>query len=319
MKSNFALVALCLQISTFTNHHYLRKQLKGRTRIAPTPSGFLHLGNLYSFVYTYLLAKQEDLDILLRIDDMDQDRMRLEYLDDIFRSLDSLGLEYQMGPSGPSDLFENWSQLKRRNEYDNLIEHFKNIESLYPCRCSRLELATHKQAEHFTKNCWSKKEAFARSGQKWRIKYQGEKVSIKNWQGEVQESRLADEVWDFAIRRKNGDPAYQLCSYSDDLHFGISHIVRGEDLQASTIAQGYLAQVLKDESFRKIRFLHHPLVKYQGEKLSKSQSAPAARYYLGGRINRERVLNFIASKLGLKGSFSVLSDLQEAYLEGKAF
>lgn len=289
--------------------------MKGRTRIAPTPSGFLHLGNLYSFVYTYLLAKQEDLEIMLRIDDMDQDRMHMEYLDDIFRSLDSLGLDYQIGPSGPSDLVENWSQLKRRNEYDSLLERLKYNEALYPCRCSRKELANQNQSEHFAKNCWSKQEPFARNGQKWRIKYQGEKVSILNWQGASQESQLAEEVWGFAVRKKNGDPAYQLCSYSDDLHFGISHIVRGEDLKPSSFAQAYLAKVLQNESFRKKRFLHHSLVKYEGEKLSKSQSAPAAKYYLGGRINRERVLSFIAGELDLEGSFSVLGDLREAYLE----
>ena len=289
--------------------------MKGRTRIAPTPSGFLHLGNLYSFVYTYLLAQQEDLEIMLRIDDMDQGRMRMEYLDDIFRSLESLGLDYQLGPSGPSDLVENWSQLKRRNEYDSLLERLKDDEALYPCRCTRQELATHNQSEHFAKNCWSKKEAFARNGQKWRLKYQGEEVDILNWQGEAEESALTEEVWDFAIRKKNGDPAYQLCSYSDDLHFGISHIVRGADLIPSSYAQAYLAKILQDERFRKMRFLHHPLVKYEGEKLSKSQSAPAAKYYLGGRINRQRVLNFIARELGLEGSFSVLEDLREAYLE----
>ncbi len=294
--------------------------MKGRTRIAPTPSGFLHLGNLYSFVYTWLLAKQEDLEVLLRIDDMDQSRVRMEYLDDIFRSIESIGLSYEIGPSGPTDLKENWSQLKREDNYNQLIEKLKEADFLYPCRCSRKDLATHIRSEHYSQNCWSKKEAFAKVGQKWRLRYNGSEASILSWQGEAEKkASLSEEVWDFAVRRKNGDPTYQLCSLSDDLEFGITHIVRGEDLRESSFAQAYLAQALQEESFRKMRFLHHPLVKYQGEKLSKSQSAPAARYYLGGRINRERVLNFIGAELGLAGSFSVLADLREAYLEQSNF
>ena len=291
--------------------------MKGRTRIAPTPSGYLHLGNLFSFVNTWLLAHQWDLELLLRIDDMDQARLRMTYLDDIFRTIESLGLDYDIGPSGPGDFLENWSQRKRKSQYDDIIERLKDERKLYPCACSRKELSTHLRSEHFSQHCWSKKHAFAAKGQKWRLKYEGESVRILNGQGESEESQLANEVWDFAVRRKNGDPAYQLCSFSDDLHFGISHIVRGEDLHYSSFAQAYLGEILGEKSFRKMRFYHHPLVKYEGEKLSKSQSAPAAKYYLGGRSNKERVLNFIAAELGLKGSFSVLTDLREAYAESR--
>jgi glutamyl-tRNA synthetase len=65
------------------------------------------LENLYSFVNTWLLSQEGNLEIVLRIDDMDQGRLRMEYLDDIFRSLESLGVDYQIGPSGPSDFIEN--------------------------------------------------------------------------------------------------------------------------------------------------------------------------------------------------------------------
>jgi len=115
--------------------------LKGRTRIAPTPSGFLHLENLYSFVNTWLLSQEGNLEIVLRIDDMDQGRLRMEYLDDIFRSLESLGVDYQIGPSGPSDFIENWSQRKRLNHYQLLISRLKQDEFSYPCNCNRKERA----------------------------------------------------------------------------------------------------------------------------------------------------------------------------------
>ncbi len=266
---------------------------------------------------TYLLAHEWELELLLRIDDMDQARLRMTYLDDIFRTLESLGLHYDIGPSGPSDFLENWSQRKRKSQYDAIMERLKDEGKLYPCACSRKELSTHLRSEHFSQHCWSKNHPFAAKGQKWRLKYAGESVRILNGQGESEESQLANEVWDFAVRRKNGEPTYQLCSFNDDLHFGISHIVRGEDLRFSSFAQAYLGEVLGENSFRKMRFYHHSLVKYEGKKLSKSQSAPAAKYYLGSRSNKERVLNFMAAELGLKGSFSVLGDLREAYLEGR--
>ena len=72
---------------------------KMKTRIAPTPSGFLHVGNAVSFLITYCLAKSENGKLLLRIDDLDRERYRKEYVDDIFYTLDWLGIQYDEGPS----------------------------------------------------------------------------------------------------------------------------------------------------------------------------------------------------------------------------
>ena len=84
-----------------------------KMRIAPTPSGFLHLGNVLSFAITAELARRNNARILLRIDDLDRDRVNREYLQDIFDTLNFLGFEWDEGPRDVDDFDQNYSQLKR--------------------------------------------------------------------------------------------------------------------------------------------------------------------------------------------------------------
>ncbi|MGL4369957.1 MAG: glutamate--tRNA ligase family protein, partial [Spirochaetota bacterium] len=86
-----------------------------RTRIAPTPSGYLHLGNIYSFTLTWLAAKMTGASIVLRIDDLDSGRRRTEYIDDIFRVLELAGISCDAGPAGTEDFLKNHSQHTRRH------------------------------------------------------------------------------------------------------------------------------------------------------------------------------------------------------------
>ena len=92
-----------------------------KTRIAPTPSGFLHVGNAVSFLITYCLAKSENGKLLLRIDDLDRERYRKEYLEDIFYALDWLGIQYDEGPSSVADFDKYWSQHQRLSLYDDVL------------------------------------------------------------------------------------------------------------------------------------------------------------------------------------------------------
>ena len=84
-----------------------------KTRLAPTPSGFLHIGNGAAFVATWALARAFEGKILLRIDDLDAERMRPEYIEDIFKTLDWLGLDWDEGPFSVGDFFKNWSETMR--------------------------------------------------------------------------------------------------------------------------------------------------------------------------------------------------------------
>lgn len=91
------------------------------TRMAPTPSGFLHLGNMYNFILNWLWARANNGKVLLRIDDADTERKRKEYLDDIFRVLEKTGLDWDLGPTGPDDFERNWTQAQRNDIYASLL------------------------------------------------------------------------------------------------------------------------------------------------------------------------------------------------------
>ena len=102
-----------------------------KTRIAPTPSGLLHEGNGTSFILTYALARAHQGQVVLRIDDLDAERMRLEYLDDIFRTLDWLGIDWDEGPSSVADFQLNWSQHHRLDLYQNILEKLRYTEGAF--------------------------------------------------------------------------------------------------------------------------------------------------------------------------------------------
>ncbi len=108
-----------------------------RTRLAPTPSGFLHVGNALNFLLTEALAKRAGGTILLRIDDLDAERVRPEYVQDIFDSLHWLDISWQEGPRNPAELADRWSQHLRLARYHTLLGQLRELGALYACDCTR--------------------------------------------------------------------------------------------------------------------------------------------------------------------------------------
>ncbi|MGL5892279.1 MAG: glutamate--tRNA ligase family protein [Bacteroidia bacterium] len=243
-----------------------------RTRIAPTPSGFLHSGNIYSFRLTAQLAAEIGAEILLRIDDLDAARKRPEYVENIFETLHKLGINWQLGPQTPDDFENNWSQHLRLPLYNELLHKLRQHSKLvYVCTCSRRELT----ASNGNCNCKNNNLPFDTPDAAWRAAVEpGTVISFSDMQRGKVEIDLAQAAGDFTVRRRDGIPAYQIASLADDVHFGITHIVRGEDLLASTAAQLFLAQKLGLDSFLQNSFLHHSLITDEnGQKLSKSNQS----------------------------------------------
>ncbi len=238
-------------------------------RFAPTPSGFLHIGNVANFMFTALLAKKENAQILLRIDDLDSDRTRSICIDDIFRTLELLEIEYQNGPKNTADFYKNYTQLSRLSLYEDALKYLKNENHLFACTCSR------KEREVTKCTCASKNIDFNTPNVAWRLKIDvHKKIESHSESGETSSFTLNDE---FVVRQKNGKPAYQLATVVDDIHFGVNRIVRGEDLFESTLMQIYLASLLPNINyFESVKFWQHPLLKDEdGVKLSKSAGAEA--------------------------------------------
>jgi glutamyl-tRNA synthetase len=246
-----------------------------RTRIAPTPSGYLHEGNVLSFLATAQLAKEHNGRLLLRIDDLDAERQRPEYVDDIFSTLQALGIAWDEGPSDAADFAANWSQQLRLPRYNELLLELKAEGHLYACSCSR--------TERTTCTCFSKTLPFDAQDHVWRLRIPEEaQVRMKRWPDDrIEVHRVVEQIQDPVLRQRNGRPAYQIASLADDVDYRINVIVRGRDLLPSTCCQLYIARLLGLSAFENTLFVHHPLITDEaGRKLSKSQGAKAAHTFL---------------------------------------
>ena len=245
-----------------------------RTRLAPTPSGLLHAGNAYSFLLTQALAKKYGASILLRIDDMDALRMREEYVQDIFDSLRWLEIDWQEGPKNTKEQLENFTQRKRVPLYKAMLERLKEGGHLFACACSRKKL----EQKESGCDCESKKLDFNAREVSWKLRsMKSEKIRMRTLEGD-QEMELPVAMKNAVMRKKDGDPSYQICSLSDDVHYGVELVLRGEDLLPSTLVQLHLASLLGEEGFLNTVFHHHFLLKDEdGNKLSKSNGSTSLR------------------------------------------
>ncbi len=245
------------------------------TRFAPTPSGYLHLGNVLSFAVAWAIAKQQNGFITLRIDDLYNAHFKTEHLEDIFDTLSFLGLDYENGSKNTEDFYLHHSQQHKIERYNALLTKLVEMGKVYACACSRSQLQHHTPDGHYTRICLNKNLDLDSPDVAWRIKISEEEVV--ELQDQIQGTilvPLGKTMPDFIVRRKDKVPSYQTTSLIDDVTMKINYIVRGQDLLHSTAAQLYLAKITGMNAFLETKFLHHPLLKdIHGNKLSKSEHA----------------------------------------------
>lgn len=244
-----------------------------RARIAPTPSGYLHIGNALNFVLTWLWVRKQNGTLRLRIDDIDGIRARQEYLDDIFFTLQWLGIDYDEGPATVEQHNRVFSQQLRIEQYAALIEKLLGTGQVFACNCSRRQL---QQGE--TCSCQAKNIALTTLDVTWRVNTIDLPITIKDFAGGSIYINLQQQMPSFAIRRRDGIPAYQVASLVDDTAYNINLIIRGADLLPSTAAQLYLARLSNNNTFCQCTFYHHRLINDEhGHKLSKSAGSTAIK------------------------------------------
>ena len=280
-----------------------------KTRIAPTPSGFLHLGNVLSFSITAYLAKKTGAKILLRIDDLDQARVNNAYLADIFETLHFINIPWQEGPTNLQEFKVQYSQTHQLGMYNQALTQLCEAGFVYACACSRSEL----NKPSFKCPCKSKNIPLESKEVTWRLYTQdAASIFLTDISGNYQSFTLPAEMTNFIVRKKDGFPAYQLTSVVDDLFYGVDLIVRGEDLLPSTLAQQVLAKALGKSTFSEIAFYHHPLLKSaEGEKLSKSAGATSVQYLRQQGFKLEDIYQSIASMAGIKTKVANYEQLAE--------
>ena len=152
-----------------------------KTRLAPTPSGFLHLGNAFNIITTVLIAHLEGAKILLRVDDLDQARYRREYADDIFQTLEFLGISWDEGPGGVGELEQKWSQKYRINLYRDYLAQLAEKDLLFACECSRNEIAAISPDGIYPGTCIDKKIPLQTTGTSWRLLTGDQNLTVRRW------------------------------------------------------------------------------------------------------------------------------------------
>jgi glutamyl-tRNA synthetase len=267
-----------------------------RTRIAPTPSGFLHAGNIMSFVVTAGLARRHGASILLRIDDLDIGRVRPAYIEDIFETLSFLGIPWDEGPRNPEDFHRHWSQRLRLNKYELLLHALRTSGHLFGCDCTRTKMSGGDRCV-----CAERALDLSEPGITWRFLTETHNRIIHRDlnKGAVFEP-LPTSVQYPILRKRDGDPAYHVASVSDDVDHGVDLIVRGLDLLDTTLLQSQLASFAGLDSFSRVTFCHHPLIMdTSGRKLSKSAGDGSVSDLRKAGAHRRDVFERICASCGI--------------------
>jgi glutamyl-Q tRNA(Asp) synthetase len=226
----------------------------------------LHFGSLVAALGSSLEARSHGGEWLLRIEDVDEPRCPRATADDILRTLAACGFAW--------DGEVLW-QSRRKERYRELLEHLRDAGRVYPCACTRRELADSQLAPdgaHVYPGTCRDGLPPGRSARAWRLRVDDLTIAFDDaLQGRVKQ-RLASDVGDFVLLRADGYFAYQLAVVADDADQGITHVVRGADLLDSTARQIFLQRCL---GVATPAYAHLPVVvNAGGEKLSKQTLAP---------------------------------------------
>lgn len=270
-----------------------------RGRFAPSPTGELHLGSAVAAVFCAAAAMQAHGTLVLRIEDIDTPRIVPGQTSRIVEDLDWLGLQFQEGPAIGGEVGP-YVQSERRPQYDAAIDALASLGHVYLCDCSRAEIARVASAPHagdegprYPGNCrtFGMQPRSFRRPPAVRLAVPNDARSIITTNDLVLGSHtenVFETTGDFVLRRGDGVFAYQLAVVVDDLAMGITHVVRGADLAASSPRQTLLARLLGGQP---PTFAHVPLlVADDGRRLAKRDGGMTLRdQRVGGRDPRELV------------------------------
>lgn len=244
-------------------------------RFAPSPTGRMHLGNVYAALMSFLSVRRRGGKWLLRIEDIDPERSKRQYADLLLSDLDWLGLHWDEGP---------YYQSERTEIYQHYLKQLSSLGLLYPCCCTRAEIMS-TQAPHesdgrvvYSGRCRPILPVYdaVEKAATLRVRVPEAPVAeefVDQIYG-VQKVVLAERCGDFVVRRRDGAWAYMFACAVDDSLMEITDVVRGEDLLLSTAQQRYLQKILQlplPTTYSHIHLLRNS----SGQRLSKRDGAVA--------------------------------------------
>jgi len=253
-----------------------QKQYRGR--LAPTPSGYLHEGNIKTFQVAMQRARDAQGKLFLRMDDLDSARCKQEYFDACVEDLKSAGLCWDKLPE-IQETSGIYRQSYRTQFYEEVLQDLIKTGLIYPCNRTRSEIRkagikSHSGEEYLFPETWrgcydNQTGDHNPIHQNWRIATNwGERITFRDGRLGELNFEMGKDFSDFLVWRKDGIPAYEFATVVDDHLMGITEIVRGEDLLVSSGRQCLLFDILK---YTRPKFFHCSLsVGKDGTKLSKS-------------------------------------------------
>ncbi|MFN0009017.1 MAG: tRNA glutamyl-Q(34) synthetase GluQRS [Planctomycetota bacterium] len=271
-------------------------------RLAPSPTGFLHLGHARSFLLAWWQARSRGGRIVLRLEDLDADRVKPGMAEQAIADLEWLGLDWDG---------EVVVQSRGKHRLDAAVASLIERGLAYPCVCTRAEIAASQSAPHadageprYPGTCRDRfpsiEEAERVSGRSPAVRFRVApgRVRIDDGFAGTTEFDVEREVGDFPVARKAGAAAYQLAVVVDDAHAGVTEVVRGDDLLSSAARQLLVQRAL---ALPHPRWFHVPLVVDEGgRRLAKRTDALALHRLRERGIEPERVVAWIANRSGIE-------------------
>ena len=266
-----------------------------RTRFAPSPTGFIHLGNIRSALYPWAFARAKGGDFVLRIEDTDLERSTHAAVDVILESMDWLGMKPDEGP---------YYQMQRMDRYKEVLARLQAAGHVYPCYMSKQELDALRARQEAAREkprydgTWrpepGKTLPPVPEGVQPVLRFKNPKDGVVAWddkvKGRIEISNA--ELDDLVIARPDGTPTYNFCVVVDDMDMGITHVIRGDDHVNNTPRQINIFRALGHEP---PVYAHLPTVlNEQGEKMSKRNGAKAVTQYRDEGYLADAMINYLA-------------------------
>ena len=287
--------------------------MKGR--FAPSPTGYIHLGNVWIALLSYISTRQQKGTYVVRMEDIDLQRSKRELGEALLDDLEWLGFEWDEGPRIGGSESTYW-QSERQDYYANVLECLALEKLIYPCFCNRARLQSIASAPHvgevvhrYDGHCRhidekKVKTLSAKKDPSLRLSVDSCEIEFTDrWQG-VQHIHLEGELDDYVLRRGDGMYAYNLAVVLDDIAMGITEVIRGDDLLDTTGQQIYLyktlQQCLHSKNIKVPSYGHAPLlIDSEGHRLSKRQKSITIRELRENQWSANRIVGELAIAGGL--------------------